>query len=159
LALTIYQGEIVRGVAPPLNTLIVPIAFDSAYPTGGYPFKPSDVGLNDFRFIKCENPTGYRVWYDKTNKTLVVASPSASVPAHTHTIPDHTHTSTPHSHTENTAATYTQNATTASTTPGVDNTTLTLSAGGSATWSAGSEVAGSTDLSGLGKLNVFIYGY
>ncbi len=91
------------------------IAFDSSYPTGGESLVPRNIGLSVIDSISFEPNSGYFFQYDYTNKKVKVYYPTAS-----------------HTHTENTAASYTQNATTASSSA-----------------AAGSEVANGTNLSAL----------
>lgn len=131
--------EATRMVIGDRKMVITKVTFDSSYPTGGEAIAPSDVGLSQIDAIFSENGLGYQFVYDRTAAKIKVRTPVAAVAAHTHTGAAHTHT-------ENTAASYTQNAVTASTTPGAGGT------GGAITAAAGAEVADTTDLSSVSTL-------
>ena len=100
------------------------LAFDSSYPTGGESLTAANLGLSTVDFILIEPASGYLFEYDHTNSKVIARYPLAS-----------------HTHTENTAATYTQNATTAASTA-----------------SAGSQVSNGTDLSALTDVRGFALG-
>jgi len=100
------------------------LAFDTSYPTGGESLTAADLGLSSLDFILVEPASGCLFEYDHTNSKLIA-----------------TYTSASHTHTENTAATYTQNATTAASTA-----------------AAGSEVPNTTDLSSLTDVRGFALG-
>lgn len=75
---------------------VVTVTFDASYPTGGYPFAPADAEMTAFVLVDVSHPSGYVCEYDYTNSKIKVFRTAS------------------HNHTENTAAAYTQNATTAS---------------------------------------------
>lgn len=80
-----------------------PITFDSSYPTGGYAVTGQQLGLQAGLIdnIVCAQPSGgYVPTYNASTGSIQVFDPTSA-----------------HTHTENTAASYTQNATTGAATP------------------------------------------
>jgi len=95
------------------------LAFSSSYSTGGESATDITKYFKECNRVVCDAKGGYIFEWDKTNKKIKVLYPRAA---------------SSHTHTENTAATYTQNATTAS---------ANIAA------AAGAEVPNGTDLSSL----------
>lgn len=82
---------------------VTQVTLDSSYPTGGYTFTPASLGLpgGALDAAICNTPpAGYSPAYNYATGNLQVFDSLAG-----------------HTHTENTAAAYTQNATTAAATP------------------------------------------
>ena len=121
-------SQLLNTVVGNKRLVVTEVTFDASYATGGEAFTPANVGLNVFDAVLVEQPSGYFVQFDRANNKLIVRSPQAAIAAH--------------SHTENTAATYTQNATTVT--------------GGAITAAAGAEVVAATDLSTLKAVVVTI---
>lgn len=78
---------------------VTAVTFDSSYPTGGEAVTAADFGLVVLDIVLVQPPSGFFVEFDSANSKLVVR-----------------HSTAGHTHTENTAGTYTQNATTAANT-------------------------------------------
>lgn len=85
-----------QGPSKTLDWRMIEITFDSAYPTGGYPLAPADVDMAKIVGVTCLPANGYTFDYDYANSKLKCWRTAS------------------HTHTENTAAAYTQNASTAS---------------------------------------------
>lgn len=107
------------------RAVIANIDFDASYPTGGESVTPAQFGfVTRIDFLIAEPKGGYTFVYDRANSKLLAYTTGAA-----------------HTHTENTAAAYTQNATT-----------------GASTAAAGSEVANTTNLSTLTGVRVLAIG-
>jgi hypothetical protein len=106
------------------------VTFGSSYPTGGEALTAQQFGLSALDFVLPSPAAGYIFEFDHANKKLKAFTPTRAQSAH--------------SHTENTAATYTQNATTAT--------------AGAISAAAASEVANNTNLSAV-TARVLAVGY
>ena len=113
MALTVTTSE--QGIMGNKRTVLGSITFDASYPTGGESFDKANIGLVQLDRLMVDPTGGYLFEWDATNAKIKVRQATAA-----------------HSHTENTAAAYTQNASTAASTAAV----------------AG-EVANATDLSAV----------
>ncbi len=113
MALTISTSE--QGIMGNKRTVLGSITFDSSYATGGESFDKANIGLVQLDRLMIDPKSGYLFEWDSANAKIKVRQATAA-----------------HSHTENTAAAYTQNASTAASTAAV----------------AG-EVANATDLSAV----------
>lgn len=101
--MALSYSVLARGHLGPNRAELIAITFDSSYPSNGESIAAADIGFTHVVAAFSESTsTGRLVQYDRTNKKFVVYNP---VTAHTHV--------------ENTAASYTQNATTAAATAGV----------------------------------------
>lgn len=105
------------------------VAFDSSYPTGGEDLTAATLGMTTVDFCISEAKGGRNFVYDRANSKLLAYN-VAAVGTHTHT--------------ENTAGSYTQNATTA--------------AGGAVSAAALAEVADTTNLSSVTGVRIFAFG-
>lgn len=119
--------DIARGTIGHKRMALVQVTFDNSYPTGGEDFTPGQVGMSEFNAVFAD--AGDRnVEYDYPNKKLLVfQAPGGAA----------------HTHTENTAAAYTQNATTGS--------------AGAVAAGPNGEVAAATDLSAF-TTRLFVIG-
>lgn len=100
---------------------VVDVTFDASYPTNGESLTPANLGLQTIDLVLASPDGGYLFAYDYTNEKLKAFTPVKAQAAH--------------SHTENTAGSYTQNATTET--------------GGAISAAAAAEVANTTDLSSV----------
>jgi hypothetical protein len=141
---------------------IATIAFDSSYPTGGEPLTARNIGLGIVDSVEIPSAAGYLFEYDYTNSKVKVFYPRpAYTPGGTVTAPVFTGTAiVDHTHTENTAAAYTQNATTVGAgahTPAGTNSAPAFT-GTASSASVAAEVPDATDLSALTNVRVTAIG-
>ncbi len=118
------NDNIVRSIFGNKRVVIFDCDLDSSYVTNGESLTPADLGLTKIDIFIATDKNGYSFEYDYTNKKLKVKNVGA------------------HTHTENTAGSYTQNATTAASTAVPE-----------------AEVANGVDLSGVTNIRCIAIGY
>lgn len=84
-----------------LHFVVADITLDNSYITGGEPVPPEQLGFHTIDFLSPAQTAGYTFEFDHVNKKLKAFYGTNG------------YTLAAHSHSENTAAAYTQNATTA----------------------------------------------
>jgi len=140
MALTInFDTDRVERISRNLGILTGTIDFDSSYPTGGELLTGISNKFMRLLRVTFDQKSGYLFEFDKANNKVKVLHPTRQI------TPSGSNTSeSAHTHTENTAATYTQNATTGA--GSAHNHTFT---GATVAANVGTEVPNATDLSGL----------
>ena len=131
-----------------LRSLSGSIAFGSSYPTGGELATAITRYFRSCSQIICEQGGGFLFVFDKVNKKIKVLHPTKAItPAGTNA------DESAHTHTENTAASYTQNATT-----GAGSAHGHAFTGTAVAAQAGTEVPNAADLSELTSVKFMAMG-